>query len=242
MFVACDESGKNSSDTYFVIGSIWVSKKDAVLFEQKIAELRIAKKCWGEVCWKKIQDATSPDLLSFYEEFVSLGVKKLDISFRFILANKNIVDLKQYHQGKQEKMHLKFMRLMVGKYGERFLDSKARRELHIVYDRFDESNQSKQEKWRKEMRSWIEYDFGCTIGHIQPCTSHICSLVQLADLFAGAMSTAWNVSPSHISKAKAQMMTHMEQATGRELRTTSKPTEKYFNVWLWRPPVSGGVN
>ena len=240
MFVACDESGKEPSAKYLVIGSIWLEKSAVSNFERQITELRISEKCWGEVEWLKLSDSASGDILKFYKDFISNAFQDIKIYFRFIIVEKALLDKKQYHENQRsnELVQLKFMYLSISRYANRFLDARSKEGLHIIFDNFEESNRSKEEKWRLGAKKYIEKFVGCKIEHFQPCNSHISSLVQLCDLITGAVSTTWNNSPSKISENKKELIRHIEQLTGKKLGVMTLPSERDFNVWVWKPVQS----
>lgn len=242
MFVACDESGVESTAKYFVFGSVWLEKQDVIEFEKKIISLRMEKRCWGEVEWLKLSSSSTSDaVLDFYKNFISLAFEGVKIFFRFIIVEKNKLDMAIYHNNSEELVKLKFMHLSISRYAERFLDSAHKQGLHIIYDNFTESKKSRKEQWRIKTRDFIEKHLGCSIEHFQPCDSHISSLVQLCDLFTGAVGTAWNTSPSKISISKQVLMEHIESLTGKKLNAITIPTEKEFNIWVWKPVLAEKV-
>lgn len=237
MFVACDESGNNSSDKYLVIGSVWIDKKNLSEFEKRVTELRLNSKCWGEIEWLKLNAASSEHIIKFYKDFIKLAFDDLKIYFRFIIVKKDWVNLKEYHQGSKELMQLKFMYLSISRYAENCLEKDKQNNLHIVFDSFTESKTSKEEKWRIGTKDFIEKYLGCGVEHLQPCCSHICSLIQLCDLFTGAVSTSWNTPPSKISETKSDLIKYMEKLVKTNFGTITLPSEKDFNIWAWRPSL-----
>ena len=236
MFVACDESGINSSDKYLVIGSVWTSKQGLCDFERKVTELRLKQKCWGEFKWSKV-GAMSDQISQFYIDFITLAFQEIEIRFRFIIIEKKLLDMQTHHDNSDELVQFKFSYLLISRYAERFLDKQGKKSLHIVFDDFEQSKKAEDEKWVLKMRGYIERRLGEPIEHLQPCTSHICSLIQLCDLFTGAISTSWNNSPSKISPRKKELIEHMEQKTGKKIDARTLLTEKDFNVWVWRPSI-----
>lgn len=150
MFVACDESGKNSSDKHFVIGSAWITKQGLSDFEKKVTELRLKHKCWGEIKWEKTKNM-SDEMHKFYIEFINLAFDEIEICFKFIIIKKSILKMKLFHKGSDELMQYKFTQLLISRYAKRFLDEDGKKGLHIVYDKFAESKKSVEEKWALEM-------------------------------------------------------------------------------------------
>jgi hypothetical protein len=234
MFVACDESGINPSDKYLIIGSAWISKQGLCEFEKDVTALRLKHKCWGEVKWSKV-GTMSDEMFQFYKDFIALAFQDIEISFRTIVVEKKLLDMTTYHNGSEELVRFKFSHLLLSRHGERFLDKAGKKALHIVFDDFQLTQQAKDEKWVLKMKAHIEHHLGEHIEHLQSATSHICSLIQLCDLFVGAISSSWNNSPSKISQRKKELIEYIEQKIGKKVGARTLPTEKDFNVWVWQP-------
>ena len=237
MFVACDESGKGSSNQYLVIGSVWMDKENVPEFEKRVTEFRIINKFWGEIEWLKLSKSTSEKYIDIYKDFIELAFKDLKIYFRFIVVKKDLLDKKTYHQGSEELVQLKFMQLSISRYANRFLEQEKKKRLHIIFDQFQESKKSKEEKWRSTTRQFIEKNVGYKIEHFQPCTSHISSLIQLCDITTGAVSKVWNEPPSKISSTHREMIDHIEKLAHTDLSGRTLPTEMDFNIWAWSPSI-----
>lgn len=235
MFVACDESGINPSDDYLVIGSVWVSKQGLCDFERNVTALRLKHKCWGEIKWDKVKGSISEEMFNFYKEFIDLAFEEIEASFRSIIVRKKLLDMDAYHNGSEELVRFKFSHLLLSRHADRFLDKAGKKGLHIVFDNFEQTQQARDEKWVLKMRAYIEYHLGGSIEHLQPCISHICSLIQLCDLFTGAVSTSWNASPSKMSAKKKELIEYIEVKSKRKLSTRTLATEKDFNIWVWQP-------
>ena len=239
MFVACDESGKEPEKKYLVIGSVWVEKDDLIRFEEEVTRLRLKRKCWGEVEWLKVKGHTSEDILQFYKDFLSLAFGCPRMCFRFILVEKALLDKKTYHEGQKsdELPQLKFMYLLISRYANRFLSSEEKKGLHIIFDQFEESKKSREERWRLQTKEFIERSLSTEIEHFQPCTSHICSLVQLCDVVTGAVATRWNTLQKDRApnQSKEILIQHIETLSNKPLGSATSPFEKKFNIWRWRP-------
>ena len=223
MFVACDESGVGGR--YFVLGSVWVPKENVSEFEKRVSELRLRFKCWGEVKWEKISDHTSENVMCFYREFIE-AISDMDTFFRFI-----VVDTKKLDKGRvDEKLQLQFMYLLISRNAVRRVLRKRinPNDLHIIFDQFKESRQSRDEGWRMETRDFLNKYLHCKIEHLQPCSSHINSLLQLIDVFTSMLSEKINSSEKSFSSKNREQIA----------RLVEKYREKYgerFAVWDWEP-------
>lgn len=218
MFIACDES--RAGKYYFVLGSVWVPKESVSEFERCVSKLRLHFKCWGEVKWSKISDHTPESIMRFYKAFIE-SVSDMDPFFRFI-----VVDTERSGGGEiDERMQLQFMRLLISRNAVRGgLRERVRpNEIHIIFDQFQESRQSRNEGWRKETRDFLNRSLGCEIEHFQPCVSHINSLLQLADLVTSMLSEIKNAGVDSLSENRKQLAHLIWKYDER------------FDVWNWEP-------
>ena len=218
MFVACDESGTDKR--FFVLGSVWVPKENVSEFERCVSVLRLRYKCWGEVKWAKIGVHTPRNVMLFYRAFVK-SASDLNPFFRFI-----VVDTRKLDKGKvDEKLQLKFMYLLISRNAVRgVLRQRVKpSDLHILFDQFSESRRSKDEGWREETKDYLNQYLNCEIEHLQPCTSHINSLVQLADIVTSMLSEMKNTGAESLSGNRKQIA-----------RLVRKYDER-FDVWDWEP-------
>lgn len=235
MFVACDESGIDSSDKYLVIGAVWVSKEAIIDLEKDVTELRIDRKCWGEIKWEKVRKGYTEH---FYKSFIDTVLDGNEVFMSFIIVDKSLADLKVYHKGNPDLMRFKFTYLLLSRNAERLLQTtEERNEMHVVLDSFEESTESRDEKWFAGLRENLERHLGCEIDHVQTCTSHICSLIQFCDLYTGAVATLWNTSPSKITDTKKDLIDYMESKIDKKLNVVTLPTSKKLNIWPWRPAI-----
>jgi hypothetical protein len=234
MFVACDESGTDSTTPFFVLGTVWVRKDDLIQFETEIIRLRLQKKCWGEIEWNKIGgQSTSSSVIDFYKNFLYLAFTKIPFSFHCIVVKKSLLNLRTYHSNNMDLAKFKFFRLIIGKFGQK-LPQNLRKKIFILYDQFNETKASRENQWARKMRDTIENDIGSPLEHIQPCDSHICSLIQFCDLLTGAVGAVWNgrLKTGH---PKAEIVDFIEKNTKIKLNIATLPTATKYNIWLWRP-------
>ena len=169
MFVVCDESGLGKR--FFVIGSAWTPKKHLPQFEKNVSELRLHHKCWGEVKWTKMKNTTPEGIVCFYEDFVKIA-KESDIFFRFIIIDTEKLDYKKI----TEYLQLKFMYLLITRsisYNSVLQEKVQPDQLHILFDKFKESMESRDEGWRIQTKQYIEQYLNSAIEHLQPCDSKL---------------------------------------------------------------------
>lgn len=220
MFVACDESGVR--ERFFVLGSVWVPKNDVSDFEKRVSDLRLHYKCWGEVKWGKIRNQEPENITRFYEKFVQ-AASDMEVFFRFIVIDTEKLEEREV----TEELQLKFMYLLISRNAVRG-DLQKRvnpADLHILFDQFQESRQSREEGWRRETKRYIEGYLNCEIEHFQPCHSHINSFVQLIDIVTGMICERKNGGENTpLTENKAQLEKLVIGRYGNR-----------FDVWDWHP-------
>ena len=191
-------------------------------FEKRVSELRLRFKCWGEVKWEKISDHTPENVMRFYGKFVE-AIFGIDAFFRFIVVDTEKLDGRKVG----EKLQLKFMYFLISRNAVRGVLRRRvnPNDLHIVFDQFQESKQSRDEGWRIKTRDFLNEYLHCEIEHLQPCDSHINSLLQLVDVFTSMLSEKLNSTDRSFSSENRDQIAHLIYGRYGER----------FAVWYWKP-------
>jgi hypothetical protein len=224
MFVACDESGM--SDRYWVIGSVWLPAQMLSTIEKEITELRLSKKCWGEVKWEKVSD----QFLDFYKSFLTIVFSK-NPHFHCIVIDSQLLTaekIKQFHKkGGQREAFFKFYRLLLGYCIKKYMTD-GEKNFHIVYDSTNDT-----QELRRVFHDFVRLDARDCIQHIAPCTSHINSLVQFSDILSGAVAS--KVNNKGLASARSNLIEQIEQWSGSELNLVTSAGKTPFSHWRWFP-------
>ena len=75
----------------------------------------------------------------------------------------------------------------------------------------------------------------CVIKHLQEYSSVENRLIQIADLFTGAVASKHNFKEDTKSETKKNVINHIERKRGKSLQTASGYFESKFNIFKWRP-------
>lgn len=182
--VYCDESCHLIHDESPVMsmGGIWCEKKEAVaVFDQ----IRALKKKHNlpysyEAKWNKI----SKRKLAFYTELVDLFFNTTHMGFRGVLvADKSKLDHSahgQTHDDFYNKMYyLTLLRII-----------RPENEYNIYLDIKDTIGGPRVRKLHEVLRNQFADPFGECIHHIQQIHSHEVELMQIVDIFVGALCYA----------------------------------------------------
>lgn len=221
--VYCDESypdlfsSQKPKAQYMVIGGLWLRSSDRASYKTEIHQLRNIHKVGGEFKWAKV----SPSKIDFYKDLITWFIGKgSNLRFRCIAVNHSEVDLIQFHENDQELGFYKFYYQMLNHWIHDFnsysifCDCKSIRKgdrLHVLKRCLSSANLS------------------ATVANIQAIQSNESVLTQLTDVLVGVASSKMNKTLKAIG-AKSEVVSHLEQLLGREIRSTAL-SEKKFNVF-----------
>ena len=232
--IYCDESCHllNDGQKAMVLGALWSLKAKAVKHNREITNLKAKHKLspFFEIKWSKI----SSGKLDFYHELVNYFFDQRTMGFRaWVIPDKSILVHGNYDQTHDEwyyKMYFYLLRNLIS----------PERKYHIYLDIKDTRSKKKLNKlW--DILCNANYDFSREIiEKIQHVRSHDIGLLQLADLFTGAIS--YHARGLSSSTAKNDIIRLIKQRTGLSLARSTLPGERKFNICIWRPDNTGFEN
>ncbi len=218
--IYCDESRHTSdaTDTYMVIGGIMVPRDHKREVVNKIHRLKKQHTAQGEFGWKRL----SPNKRDFYWSLIDLFKNDDLLKFRCVVVNRNNLNHELYNQGDQElgfyKIYYQLLVhwLNVGCTHHIYLDWQQNKEQH----RFSDLKIILQRKLSGRAK----------VACLEPVTSANQPLIELTDLFIGAVGYAWNQRST--SETKVQFCNELAESVGLGTLNTStaKDFEK-FNVF-----------
>ncbi len=228
--VYCDESrpdllgSQRSNSRFMVIGSLWLPEEERTPFKSEIQKLRDEYKIGSEFKWQKI----SPSRCEFYKQIVEWFHGKGELlRFRCIAVDRQMVNLKLYHENDQELGFYKFYYQMLhhwildfNEYAF-FVDFKSNRRrdrLHVLRRCLDYSNLSS------------------VVQSVQAVRSEESVLTQMADVLTGMAAYRLN-NQIREKSAKAEVLKHYESLLGRTISPTFRNEQK-FNIF--RINLTGG--
>ena len=232
--IYCDESCHlpNDSQKAMVLGALWTFKANVKKHHQAIADLKAKHHLsrFFEIKWTKI----SPSKLEFYVELLDYFFDNRTMGFRaWVIPDKSVLDHGAYNQTHDEwyyKMYFYLLRNLIS----------TERKYHIYLDIKDTRSRMKVRRLR-EVLSNANYDFAREIiERIQHVHSHDISLLQLVDVLIGAVS--YHARGLSDSAAKNEILRLIKERTGLSLTRNTLPTERKFNLCVWRPNSWGVEN
>lgn len=234
--IYCDESChlQNDKQNAMTLGAIYcpAAKKDEIFY--RIREIKqkyrlIPKHIKDpkqnsavyEVKWNKVSKSQLP----FYKELIDYFFDDDDLCFRvLVVPDKKELDYKAYghtHDTFYYKMYFNMLKVILSpEYSH-----------NIYIDIKDTRSREKVHKLEQVLRN-DKYDFSKEIiRKVQQVRSHEVELIQLADLFIGAVSYVHR--GLRTSEAKEELIEYIKHRSRYSLLKSTLVKEKKFNIFVW---------
>lgn len=229
--IYCDESChlENDRQSAMVLGAVWCPKSDVNQFNRQIAAIKAQHNLssYFEIKWTKV----SAGKVDFYLELIDFFFNTDNLNFRaWVVPDKSILKHEQRRQSHDDWYYKMYFYLLRNIFH-------SGNEYHVYLDIKDTRGRKKLQKLH-EVLSNAHYDFNREmITRIQHVHSHDIGLLQLADLFIGAISyKARNLTES---TAKQSIIERIKTKSGRNLEQNTLPSETKFNLCFWRTNEGG---
>ncbi|AQQ69184.1 hypothetical protein Mag101_17265 [Microbulbifer agarilyticus] len=223
----CDESRHTSdpSQKFAVIGAIHVPREKKHSIVGRLHNLMAIHNAHGEFGWKRL----SPNRAAFYFELIDLFINEEDLRFRCLIADKTLLDHNRYNEGDSE---LGFYKLYYQMLVHWMLPGNT---YHLYLDWQQNSASGRFQELRSALRNKLSGR--AHVACLESVTSHSQPLVQLADLFMGAVGYKWNRLDqlSTRSEIKTNFSNDLAEKLGRPtLESGTYPSEEKFNIFHWQ--------
>ncbi|HOW51329.1 MAG TPA: DUF3800 domain-containing protein [bacterium] len=226
--IYCDESCHLEHDgrKYMVLGAMWCKKEHAhACFE----DIRAIKRGHGipihrEIKWSKVSDAQ----LSYYQNLVDYFFRSPHLSFRALSADKEGLDYNAFamtHDGWYYRMYYTMLKPI--------LEMNEGAHFAIYLDIKDTRSFRKIKTLQEVLCTSIGDRQQVIVERIQAVDSKEVALVQLTDLFIGAL--AYYLSGHNDSPAKVALIKKIRQQCGYYLRYNTPREARKFNLFHWTP-------
>nr|DAM84871.1 MAG TPA: Protein of unknown function (DUF3800) [Caudoviricetes sp.] len=227
--IFCDESChlENDNSDVMILGAITCLEKNKKKHYEAIRNLKLkhGMSSWNELKWVKV----SSSKIDFYEELIEYFLINDDITFRVCVAPKRQLDhvaYKQTHDTWYYKMYFNLLDKMIqdGRYS-------------IFIDIKDTKGGKKISKLTEVLVN-AHYDF-CRdkIEGIYQIRSHESELIQLADLFIGAIGYYHRGLYDNVDKinGKSKLVNLIQTKVGIDFSKATSVRERKFNIFIWQP-------
>ncbi len=201
--IYCDESRHTSdpADRYLVIGALACPREAKRDIVHRIHLLQARHSARGEFGWSKV----APGKLAFFRELADLFLAIPELRFRCLVADRSKFDHDRYNGGDTE---LGFYKL----YYQMLVHWLAPGCAYHVY--LDWQRNASQQRFA-DLHTILGRKLSgrAKLACLEPVASHEQSLVQLVDLFIGAVGYAWNQRDT--SPAKLAFSEHLATRLGK---------------------------
>lgn len=224
--IFCDESCHLEHDSLpvMVIGGMWCPKKEAREISEQIREIKNKHSARGELKWVRVSNSRQ----DFFLELVEYFFRTPSLHFRcLVVDDKTKLDHDYFNQGSHESFYYKMYFYMLRNI------LRPEHSYNIYLDIKDTRSAQKLAMLKKVLCNNV-YDFTQQmIGNIQNIHSHESEILQLADLFIGAISY-FNRNLS-ASAAKRNVVQSIMDHAGQSLKRSSPPWVDKFNLFIFTP-------
>ncbi|MEE0777505.1 DUF3800 domain-containing protein [Clostridium sp. C1] len=227
--IYCDESChlEHDKSNSMSIGAIYCRKDKLKEINNNIIRIKekngITK--FSEVKWTKI----SPANKRLYMDLIDYFFHDDDLSFRCVIVpNKHILDHKAYHQTHDDwyyKMYFTMLKTIL-----------SPTDCHNIYIDIKDTNSYEKSQRLLEITRNSQYDYNSNIVRkIQPIRSHEVQIMQLVDIFVGAMTYANRIFPDNenIGSTKQELCDYIRKISGYSLQKSTLAREEKINLLVW---------
>lgn len=236
--IYCDESChlQNDGQSVMALGAVFCpsSKKKEIferLFELKKKHNLIPKhkknekdnRTYYELKWNKVSLAK----INYFKDVIDYFFDDEDINFRvLVVPDKKSLDYEKFnhtHDTFYYKMYFSMLKAILN----------PEKGHHIFIDIKDTRSKEKVHKLEQVLRN-DKYDYSKEIiKMVQQVRSHEVELIQLADLFTGALSYVHRGLSD--SMAKNILIEHIRHRSKYSLLKSTLIREQKFNIFIWEP-------
>lgn len=224
--IYCDESChlEHDKQPIMVVGGMWCPKEDVKKISEQIREIKNRQKARGEIKWVRVSRSRQDLFLEFVEYFF----KTPSLNFRCLVVDeKSKLNHGYFNQGSHDSFYYKMYFYMLRNI------LKPEQRYNIYLDIKDTRSAQKLANLKDILCNNV-YDFTQQmIGNIQNIHSHESEILQLADLFIGAISYYNRNLSANVTKRNVvqSIMNH----AGQNLSRTSPPWVDKFNLFIFTP-------
>ena len=225
--IYCDESSVDNDDKhrFMVIGAFIIPRNKKKAFTSLFKSLH-TQYTFKEIKWTSMSNAS----LKISKQIIDLFFQTDYVSFTAIIIDKKKMNLDKYHDGNKELAFYKFYYLLL----KHKLHSGNK--YYISLDKKPVSVQSRVGVLKSFLTGFIKSSReDCVIKHLQEYSSQENILIQIADLFTGAIAAKFNFGDQIQSSSKKLFIHYLEEKLEQKLNKGTSYFESKFNIFIWKP-------
>ncbi|AYK67191.1 DUF3800 domain-containing protein [Bacillus subtilis subsp. subtilis] len=230
--IYCDESchlEKDKSDV-MVLGAMSVNITYLKEIYEDIRQIKMnhGLDSWFEIKWTKVSNGK----INFYLDLIEYFFKTSSLSFRGVVATgKGQLDHSTFNNSNYDTWYYKMYYLLLDPF------TSPSHTYRIFIDIKDSCGGKKVNKLHEVLCN-NKYDFNQEIiEDIKQVHSHESEVLQLCDLFIGALSFFHRelYSSPNSSEAKKAIVERIIEMSGCSLKYSTSRNESKFNLFIWQP-------
>lgn len=215
LFVYQDESGEPGKKKFFIIGVLVLNERTRQDVLNTVSNVRSKHNFYEEIHFKVISSRRFP----VYKDLMT-SISILPIHFSAMIIDNAVLDL-SYFSNKRYIAYNRFAYLAI------YHNIKSR--IGNVYVYTDDRSRIKEDNFLDYLKNQLEFDAlmynrKYTVKTVEPRDSKQEELLQVTDLYLGAVNAALNPPQNCYKCHLASLMNGLVQ---------SKPQR--FNLWHWKP-------
>lgn len=224
--IYCDESChlEHDKQSIMVIGGMWCPKNKAREISEQIREIKNRHGARGELKWARVSKSRQ----AYFLELVDYFFKTSALNFRcLVVDDKSKLNHAYFNQGSHDSFYYKMYYYML----RNILKPNYRNNIYLD---IKDTRSAQKLSMLKDVLCNDVYDFTQQmIGNIQNIHSHESEILQLADLFIGAIG--YYNRNLDTNTAKKRVVEKIALHTGQKLSHTSPPWADKFNLFVFTP-------
>jgi len=224
--IFCDESCHQEHDgsDLMVFGALKCSAQDVERLIRSIKDLRQAHNYHTEIKWTKLIAKQAP----FYRALIDLFIQSDCLAFKAtVVLNKHLLDHQQYNAGSHNTFYYK-----MAFYALRDFLKEQGKVYRLYLDYMDTQGAAKASKLAEVLNTNMRGQVSVAAHCIR---SHESQLIQLCDLFCGAVAYATRTDLNKTSAAKNEVIAYLGERLQRSLSIGTPPWEEKFNIFQFSP-------
>jgi hypothetical protein len=209
-----DESGEPGKSDFFITGYLLITSREKQRLLDDIRQLREDKRFFDEFHFQTF----SKKRHHVYKLAIDKALNT-NMFFKCIVIRRELVDLKRF--GNQRYRAYNFFTKLVMFHGLKHRSS------HHVHIRSDDKNRLRQDNFIYYLRNQLNWEFWINgydveVKSVKQLPSRSCEMVQLTDLFLGAIKCHFEPAGDRKNDVSRFLYTHPQ-------------FRHKVNVWDWRP-------
>ena len=225
--IYCDESCHLQNDRcrVMVLGAMWCPEVAVVDLSAQMRSIkeRHGLSRWFEVKWIKASPSKEP----FFHDLIDFFFDRDDLHFRGVL----VTDKAHFLTAAEVRDHDDWYYDMAFRMLDAIIDPDKKH--NIYFDIKDTRSENKRRELEKILRTSCDDRNQAIIAKVQQIRSQESELLQLADLFIGAIGHSNR--QLHSSKTKSALVRHVQERSGKSLDQSTWVREKKLNLFCWSP-------